>query len=150
MPPSWHARSYWIKAKKEALSLIAGGGGGMQQLGDEVEGAALAALVASGAGEAVQTAVASTGAAVQRGLGQATESVSVREHLLQTGEYLLQDAALAEPFQVNVAILLNAYLGLAWQTGCRPGMTILKFFHTLICFVILYKLTTLDKAVRAI
>ena len=57
MPPSWHARSYWIKAKKEALSLIAGGGGGMQQLGDEVEGAALAALVASGAGEAVQTAV---------------------------------------------------------------------------------------------
>ena len=61
MPPSWHARSYWIKAKKEALSLIAGGGGGMQQLGDEVEGAALAALVASGAGEAVQTAVASTG-----------------------------------------------------------------------------------------
>ena len=56
----------------------------MQQLGDEVEGAALAALVASGAGEAVQTAVASTGAAVQRGLGQATESVSVREHLFQT------------------------------------------------------------------
>ena len=96
----------------------------MQQLGDEVEGAALAALVASGAGEAVQTAVASTGAAVQRGLGQATESVSVREHLFQTGEYLLQDAALAEPFQVNVAILLNAYLGLARQTGCRPGMCV--------------------------
>ena len=131
MPGQWDPRSYRHKAKREAFSLVAGGGGGMQQLGREVGAAAVAAASASGLGQAGQTTAAFAGAAVQGGLGQATAAVSTKEHLFQTGEYLLQDAALSEPFDVNAMTVLGAYLGFARQTGCRPGMCVNDTFDHL-------------------
>ena len=36
----------------------------------------------------------------------------------------MQDTQLMEPFEVNVAFIMNAYLCFARQTGCRPGMAV--------------------------
>ncbi|EOD25004.1 hypothetical protein EMIHUDRAFT_237947 [Emiliania huxleyi CCMP1516] len=38
-------------------------------------------------------------------------------------QYWHWDAHLSEPFEVNVAFIMSAYVCLARQTGCRPGMT---------------------------
>ena len=69
-------------------------------------------------------ASASAGRATHEAVRAATMPVSTRDHLNQTGEYILQDALLSEPFEVNEAMVLNAYMGFARQTGCRPGMAV--------------------------
>ena len=54
----------------------------------------------------------------------ATQTPCTKEHLHQTGEYQMQDVLLTEPFRVNEACVLNAYVGLARSTGCRPCMAV--------------------------
>ena len=57
-------------------------------------------------------------------LREATTKPCTRQHLFQVGEYQMQDTQLLEPFEVNVAFIMNAYLCFARQTGCRPGMAV--------------------------
>ena len=57
-------------------------------------------------------------------LREATTKPCTRQHLFQVGEYQMQDTQLIEPFEVNVAFIMNAYLCFARQTGCRPGMAV--------------------------
>ncbi|EOD29334.1 hypothetical protein EMIHUDRAFT_203954 [Emiliania huxleyi CCMP1516] len=50
-------------------------------------------------------------------LREATTKPSMKQHLFQVGEYQMQDTQLIEPFEVNVAFIMNAYLCFARQTG---------------------------------
>ena len=54
-------------------------------------------------------------------LREATTKPCTKQHLFQVGEYQMQDTQLIEPFEVNVALIMNAYFCFARQTGCRPG-----------------------------
>ena len=54
----------------------------------------------------------------------ATAKPLAKEHFGQVGEYQLQDAFLSDPFQVNLALVQNAYSCFARITGCRPGMAV--------------------------
>ena len=62
--------------------------------------------------------------ASRRTMREATTKPCTRQHLFQVGEYQMQDTQLMEPFEVNVAFIMNAYLCFARQTGCRPGMAV--------------------------
>ena len=88
---------------------------------------------------------------VQAQLRKATTAPSTRKHLHLTGEYQFQDVALSQvrvcvawargllrgagvadgscaccpqPFEVNVGMVMNAYMRLSCNTGCRPGMAV--------------------------
>ena len=124
-PTGAEAREYWRPVRMHVDGLVGGGGGGSQALARVVQAGAEAAQEVAGASEAtVQAAGASGSCAAQLAVRAATMPITTREHLNQTGEYILQDALLSEPFEVNEAAVLNAYMGFARQTGCRPGMAL--------------------------
>lgn len=124
-PTGSAALAYWRPILQHLESLVGGGGGGAQQLAGVAMAAAQAVQTEAGAdASTVELAGDAASRAAQLGVRAATASSTTREHLNQTGEYLLQDALLCEPFEVNESFVLNAYLGLARQTGCRPGMAV--------------------------
>ncbi|EOD32703.1 hypothetical protein EMIHUDRAFT_230488 [Emiliania huxleyi CCMP1516] len=87
--------------------------------------AASALQVAVGANATTAAAAGDAASqAVQLAMRAATAPSLTRQHLGQTGQYILQDALLSEWVEVNEAFVLNAYVTLARQTGCRPGMVV--------------------------
>ena len=124
-PSGAAATEYWRPIRRHVDSLLGGGGGGVQELARGVAaGAAAAQTAAGGSTEQAAAAGASAGRATHQAVRAATMPTATREHLNQTGEYILQDALLSEPWEVNDAMVLNAYIGFARQTGCRPGMAV--------------------------
>mmetsp|Transcript_16163 Transcript_16163/g.52983 ORF Transcript_16163/g.52983 Transcript_16163/m.52983 type:complete len:314 (+) Transcript_16163:571-1512(+) len=126
------ARQYWHWVTRRVMGVFEGGGGGMRQeaekAGREAGRAAAQASVARGEGVEQQQAASAKASAdmtrqVEAKLRAGTTRPCTKQHLFQAGEYLLQDAHLSEPFEVNVAFTMSAYVCLARQTGCRPGMT---------------------------
>ena len=126
------ARQYWHWVTRRVMGIFDGGGGGMRQVaekaGREAGQAAAQASVARGEGVEQQQAASAKASAdmtrqVEAKLRAGTTRPCTKQHLFQAGEYLLQDAHLSEPFEVNVAFSMSAYVCLARQTGCRPGMT---------------------------
>ena len=126
------ARQYWHWVTRRVMGIFDGGGGGMRQeaekAGREAGRAAAQTSVARGEGVEQQQAASAKASAdmtrqVEAKLRAGTTRPCTKQHLFQAGEYLLQDAHLSEPFEVNVAFSMSAYVCLARQTGCRPGMT---------------------------
>ena len=119
--------AYWRPIRDHFSSLVGGGrgSGGVEQLAGVAQAAASALQVAVGA-NATTAAAAGDAAnqAVQLAMRAATAPSLTRQHLDQTGQYILQDALLSEWVEVNEAFVLNAYVTLARQTGCRPGMVV--------------------------
>ena len=124
-------KHYWFRVNKHVMGLFDGGGGGMHQMAamvGEAEGrAAQLASAASGAGEEAQQSARDKARAAgsKRTMGElraATTHPCTKQLLYQVGQEQLQDVLLSEPFEVNVAIVLNAYICLARLTACRPGM----------------------------
>jgi hypothetical protein len=112
------------------------------------EKAAEKAVAGGGDGDA---AAAFAQRVVQAQLRKATTAPSTRKHLHLTGEYQFQDVVLSDvrarvagargllrgagladrscaccpqPFNVNAGMVLNAYMRLSCNTGCRPGMAV--------------------------
>ena len=128
---SVEAKQYWRLATHHVMSLFDGGGGGMKraaELAGRAAGQAAAHASAAMGKSAAQQRKASEKASKKASkqtveeLRAATTHPCTKLHLYQVGEYQLQDAQLSEPFEVNLAFLLMAYVGLARGTGCRPGM----------------------------
>ena len=126
------ARQYWHWVTRRVMGVFEGGGGGMRQeaekAGREAGRAAAQTSVARGEGVEQQQAASAKASEdmtrqVEAKLRAGTTRPCTKQHLFQAGEYLLQDAHLSEPFEVNVAFTMSAYVCLARQTGCRPGMT---------------------------
>ena len=109
-PTGSAALAYWRPILQHLESLVGGGGGGAQQLAGVAMAAAQAVQTEAGAdASTVELAGDAASRAAQLGVRAATASSTTREHLNQTGEYLLQDALLCEPFEVNESFVLNAY-----------------------------------------
>ena len=125
-------KHYCLRVNKHVMGLFDGGGGGMHQMAamvGEAEGrAAQLASAASGAGEqeaqqAVRDKARAAGSKrTMEELRAATTHPCTKQLLYRVGQEQLQDVLLSEPFEVNVAIVLNAYICLARLTACRPGM----------------------------
>ena len=125
MPSGEVERQYWRRVRKQFNSMTAGGGGGMLEAGRAAGEAARRAATAHGVGAARAAAFGDQKAKeVVDALRAATQTPCTKEHLHQTGEYQMQDVLLTEPFRVNEACVLNAYVGLARSTGCRPCMAV--------------------------
>ena len=126
-PTGQEATAYWRPIRDQFSSLVGGGrgSGGVEQLAGAAQAAASATQLAVGA-NATTAAAAGDAAnqAVQLAMRAATAPSLTRQHLDQTGQYILQDALLSEWVEVNEAFVLNAYVTLARQTGCRPGMVV--------------------------
>ena len=119
------AREYWRTVTNRVMALWDGGGGGMKAASAAAGRGAEREMRLAGACEAdVRTAGAAQRRQIQEQLRAGTTHPCTKEHLHQTGEYQLQDGQLSEPFEVNLAFVMNAYMGLARQTGCRPGMAV--------------------------
>ena len=127
------ARQYWRLVTKQVMSLYDGGGGGMKDAAGAAGRAAgreaAQESASHGQSEAAQRAASERASAVasrrtMAELREATTKPCTKQHLFQVGEYQMQDTQLMEPFEVNVAFIMNAYLCFARQTGCRPGMAV--------------------------
>ena len=127
------ARQYWRLVTKQVMSLYDGGGGGMKDAAGAAGRAAgreaARESASHGQSEAAQRAASERASAeasrrTMAELREATTKPCTRQHLFQVGEYQMQDTQLMEPFEVNVAFIMNAYLCFARQTGCRPGMAV--------------------------
>ncbi len=116
-------RAYWRVVKNHVMKLF--DGGGMKAAAD-VAGAHAASVSAAGGGtiEAQNAARSAARKATEATLRAATTPIITREHLYQTGEYQVQDVFLSEPFSVNAAFVVNAFVGLARVSGARPGMAV--------------------------
>ena len=102
-------------------ALYQGGGGGMQAAADGA--AAYVEAVARSEGRTGTSVARSVARARRESLGSlraATATPCTKEHLHQVGEYQVQDISLSDPFQVNEALVMNAYGCFARVTGCRP------------------------------
>ena len=94
-PTGAAATEYWRPIRQHLEGLVAGGGGGPQALASVVQAGAEAAQQAAGAdGATVHAAGASGSRAAQLAVRAATMPIVTRQHLNQTGEYILQDALL--------------------------------------------------------
>ena len=119
------SRDYWRIVTNRVMALWNGGGGGMKAAAATASRGTERAMRSAGASEADVCAVGvALRRQIQEQLRAGTTHPCTKEHLHQTGEYQLQDGQLSEPFEVNVAFVMNAYMGLARQTGCRPGMAV--------------------------
>ncbi|EOD37070.1 hypothetical protein EMIHUDRAFT_226064 [Emiliania huxleyi CCMP1516] len=126
-PAGQEAMAYWRPIRDHFSSLVGGGrgSGGVEQLAGVAQAAASALQVAVGANATTAAAAGDAASqAVQLAMRAATAPSLTRQHLGQTGQYILQDALLSEWVEVNEAFVLNAYVTLARQTGCRPGMVV--------------------------
>ena len=103
------AKVYWRDVTKQVMGLFDGGGGGMKAaatlVGKAVGKAAAEAAAAAGEGTARQEAARTTAArlAEQQTMAELRAAMCkpcAKQHLYQVGEYQLQDALLAEPFEV--------------------------------------------------
>ena len=127
------ARQYWRLVTNQVMSLFDGGGGGMKDAAGAAGRAAgreaARESASHGQSEAAQRAASERASAeasrrTMAELREATTKPCTKQHLFQVGEYQMQDTQLMEPFEVNVAFIMNAYLCFARQTGCRPGMAV--------------------------
>ena len=114
------ARQYWRLVTKQVMSLYDGGGGGMKDAAGAAGRAAgreaARESASHGQSEAAQRAASERASAeasrrTMAELREATTKPCTRQHLFQVGEYQMQDTQLMEPFEVNVAFIMNAYLG---------------------------------------
>jgi hypothetical protein len=93
-PTGQASAAYWQHVREHVDALLGGSGGGVQQLASVVQAGAQDAQAAAGADAATAVAVDAASRAAQMGVRAATAPSTTREHLNQTGEYILQDALL--------------------------------------------------------
>lgn len=125
MPEGANAREYWRVVTKQVMAMFDGGGGGMIAAASLVEKKTIRSARAANKTESEVTAAGLESRKQTMGtLRAATAKPSTKQHLYQVGEYQLQDAVISDPFNVNLAYILNAYMCLARTTGCRPGMAV--------------------------
>jgi hypothetical protein len=118
-------RQYWAPTHKHMNGILEGRGGPGGALGAEAARKASKKARRTGWDEhAAEAAGQSARKLVAQALMAATATTTTREHLCQSGTYLLQDSQLAEIFSVNAARVLLAYIAFACQTGCRTGMAV--------------------------
>ena len=123
---------YWRDVRVQVHAIHHGGGGGMQAAADAAAAHVETVALAEGrTGTRVERQMAETRRGVLGSLRAATATPCTKEHLSQTGEYSLQDVSLSDPFEVNVALVMNAYCCFARCTGCRPGMAVNSRFDDL-------------------
>ena len=116
---------YWRDVRAQVHALHHGGGGGMQAAADAAAAHVETVGLAEGrTGTRLERQMAETRRGVLGSLRAATATPCTREHLFQVGEYTLQDVSLSDPFEANVALVMNGYCCFARCTGCRPGMAV--------------------------